>query len=139
MDSNTHTIKDRIIFFDGVCNLCNSSVDVVMRHDKSASFKFASLQSDFAKRVLPEFGVEPSDLDSIALIDNGIVYQRSSAALKIAGKLSGLYPLLGVFWIVPKGLRNLVYDWVARNRYKWFGKKDSCRLPTAEERALFLD
>lgn len=136
---DSKNIRESIIFFDGVCNLCNSSVDLVMRRDKSGYFKYASLQSEFAKTYLPEFGLDPLDLDSIALVDQGKVYQRSSAALKIAGKMSGAYPLLGIFWIVPTPIRNWVYDWVARNRYKWFGKKDSCRVPTAAERALFLD
>jgi predicted DCC family thiol-disulfide oxidoreductase YuxK len=131
--------QERIIFFDGVCNLCNSFVDLTIRKDYKSAFHYASLQSDFAKQFLNEHGINPDDLDSIVLFENGEVYQKSTAALKITRKLSGLYPLMGVFWIVPLLLRNAVYDFIARNRYKWFGKKDACRVPTDKERELFLE
>jgi predicted DCC family thiol-disulfide oxidoreductase YuxK len=139
MNQNTKYNQERIIFFDGVCNLCNSSVDIVIRKDKKALFKYASLQSGFAEQLLTKQGVNPDDLDSIVLFENGKIYQKSTAALKIAGKMSGIYPLLGLFWIVPSFIRDGVYNWIARNRYKWFGKKETCRVPTAQERALFLE
>jgi len=128
-----------VVFFDGVCNLCNGWVDLVIRRDKNSYYHFASLQSDYSKEQLPKYGVNPTDLDSIALLDKGQVYQKSTAALKIASRMSGLYPLLGVFWVVPKFIRDAVYDFIARNRYKWFGRKDSCRMPTDAERALFIE
>ncbi|CAM3403357.1 thiol-disulfide oxidoreductase DCC family protein [Aequorivita lipolytica] len=128
----------KIILFDGVCNLCNSSINFVIKHDKKNVFKFAALQSEVGLELISKFKIDTSKLDSIILIDGDKYYEKSSAALYIAKKLSGGYPLLFGFIILPKFIRNSVYDYVARNRYKWFGKKESCMIPTAELKGKFL-
>ncbi|NNF04208.1 MAG: thiol-disulfide oxidoreductase DCC family protein [Rhodothermales bacterium] len=127
-----------MILFDGVCNLCNASVDRVIRNDQAAVFRFASLQSQAARRLLEPHDVDPDRLESIVLIDNGI-HRESAAVLRIARRMDGFWPLLGIFAVVPAFIRDPVYRWVARNRYRWFGKRDTCRIPTPEERARFLE
>jgi predicted DCC family thiol-disulfide oxidoreductase YuxK len=126
-----------ILFFDGYCTLCNASVDFVLRHDKACVLKVASLQGQAAREHLPETLRE--SLDSLVLFHNGRIYTESTAALKVAGLLGFPWTLATVFLLVPPFIRNAVYRWVARNRYRWFGKRDTCRLPTAAERARFLD
>jgi predicted DCC family thiol-disulfide oxidoreductase YuxK len=126
-----------IIFFDGVCNLCNSAVQFVIERDKNDQFRFASLQSDFAKEQLTPFQIDPSQKESFILLENSKVYQRSTAALKVAKKLNGLWPLLYGFIIIPAFIRDAVYNLIAKNRYKWFGKKESCWLPTEELKGKF--
>jgi|SRR5690554_234941 len=132
------TPSDKIILFDGVCNLCNGAVTFVIKRDKKNLFKFATLQSDIAKEYLGESLSEKDFLASIVLIENGKQYTKSSAALRIAKNLSGAYPLLYIFMIVPKFLRDWVYSIIAKNRYKWFGKKDACMIPTPELKEKFL-
>ena len=127
-----------IILFDGICNLCNSSVDRVIRWDRKKVFRFASLQSEFAKNLLNNTSVNPRDLDSIVYFHQGKVKQKSNAAMAIVLKLGFPYSLLYVFKLVPRFLRNYVYDIVARNRYQWFGEKETCRIPTEEEKSLFM-
>jgi len=128
-----------IVLFDGVCNFCNSKVDLIIRKDKKDFFRFASLQSDYARNLLKEKGIDPDALDSMVYIHpKGKVYIKSSSALRIAWKLSFPYPLLFPLLIVPPFLRNLVYDFIARNRYKWWGKKSTCRIPSPEEREKFI-
>ena len=124
----------KIILFDGVCNLCNSAINFVIKRDKKNVFKFATLQSEYAKNL----GLDPSKMDSIVLIDGGNRYSKSSAALHIAKYLSSGYPLLYAFMVLPKFLRDWVYDYIAKNRYKWFGKKESCMIPTPELQEKFL-
>lgn len=131
-------MTERILLFDGVCNLCNASVDFVIRHDGKQRFRFASLQSEFGQKVLKEHELDQSDIDSVVYLENGNVHLKSSAALRIFLRLGGLWPLMGVFIIVPPFLRNVVYDLIAKNRYRWFGRKETCRVPTQEERARFL-
>ncbi|MFT5248411.1 MAG: putative DCC family thiol-disulfide oxidoreductase YuxK [bacterium] len=131
--------KYKVILFDGVCNLCNASVNFVIRNDKKGVFKFAPLQSDFGETTLKTHRINSKDTDSIILIDDDKCYTKSSAALYIAKGLSGAYPLLFGFIIVPKFMRNLVYDFVAKNRYKWYGKKESCMVPTPELKEKFID
>jgi predicted DCC family thiol-disulfide oxidoreductase YuxK len=132
------TQEYQIILFDGVCTLCNQSVDFIIQRDAKDTFKFASLQSESAKNLLKPFTVNTEKLDSVLLIKNGKLYQKSSAALQIARQLSGGWKLMYGFIIIPRFLRNFVYDIIAKNRYRWFGKKETCRLPTPEERAKFL-
>ncbi|WP_258098109.1 thiol-disulfide oxidoreductase DCC family protein [Marinoscillum pacificum] len=127
-----------VVLFDGVCNLCNSSVNFVIDRDRGF-FQFASLQSEAAKALLEPTSINPERLDSIVLVEDGKVYHKSTAALKIASKLSGLWPLLSVFRILPVGFRDFFYDLIARNRYRWFGKQDACRIPTPELKDRFLD
>lgn len=128
-----------IIFFDGVCNLCNQSVLFVIRHDKKGKFNFAPLQSDYATHKLTGFNYDTQELNTILLLKNGKLFQKSTAVLVICKSLSGLWPLLYGFIIIPPFIRNMVYDWVARNRYKWFGKKQECMIPTPELKARFKD
>ncbi len=128
--------KHPIILFDGVCNLCNGAVQFIIERDKKQQFRFASLQSDFGQQYQQQVGAA---VDSILLVKNDKIYQKSSAALRIARHLDGLWSLLFLFIIVPPFIRNSIYDWIARNRYRWFGKQDSCWLPTPDLKALFLD
>lgn len=125
-----------VILFDGVCNLCNAWVDFVVRHDEEGRFRFAPLQSDVARDLLKG---APADLpDSIVLVEGHSVWTRSTAALRVARALGLPWSLAWAFIVVPPALRDAVYDWVARNRYRWFGKRETCRVPTPEERARFL-
>jgi predicted DCC family thiol-disulfide oxidoreductase YuxK len=128
----------KIILFDGVCNLCNDAVTYIIKRDKKNVFKFAALQSEIGQELTSKFNIDTSKVDSIILIDGEKHYEKSSAALRIAKYLSGAYPLLFGFMVVPKFIRNAVYDYIAKNRYKWFGKKESCMIPTAELKSKFL-
>jgi predicted DCC family thiol-disulfide oxidoreductase YuxK len=130
--------RHAVVLFDGVCNLCNSSVNFVIDHDPAGYFKFASLQSEEAGVLLAQHGLDAGYLDSIILLEEGRLYRNATAALRIARRLSGAWPLLYAFIVVPRPVRDRVYGWVARNRYRWFGKRDQCRLPTAELRERFL-
>lgn len=127
----------RIVLFDGECNFCDASVQFVIARDPKALFQFASLQSDVGVTLLKEYSVSEKT-DSIVFIEGGKHYTESTAALKIARNLSGLWKICYVFMVVPKPLRNLVYRWIAKNRYQWFGKKQQCMLPTIEQRTRFL-
>lgn len=130
----------KIILFDGVCNLCNNAINFVIAHDKKDVFRFASLQSELGRKLVSERGIDPEVLDTIILIEPGVVYyEKSTAALKIAKDLSGGYSLMSHFLFLPKFIRDGVYNLVAKNRYSWFGKKDSCMIPTPELKAKFLD
>lgn len=128
----------RIVLFDGECNFCDSSVQFIIKRDPVAHFYFTSLQSEVGQELVKKYKI-PSDVDSLVLIENNKAFTRSSAALHIAKKLDGLWHLLFLFILVPAVIRNGVYDFVARNRYKWFGKKeDACALPSPELRKRFL-
>ncbi len=132
-------INQNIIFFDGVCNLCNGAVNFVIDRDAKSQFRFSALQSEFAKNKLSSSGIDPGQLDTIILMQNdGSIKTKSSAALHIAKKLSGLWPLLFAFIILPKFFRDWVYDIVARYRYRWFGQADQCRMPTPELTRRFI-
>lgn len=128
----------KVILFDGVCNLCNASVNFVIKRDKKDTFRFAALQSDIGKELTSKFNIDSTQTDSIILIDNKKCYVKSTAALHISKHLMGVYPLLYVFMFVPNFIRNWVYDFVARNRYQWYGKKESCMIPTPELKKKFL-
>jgi predicted DCC family thiol-disulfide oxidoreductase YuxK len=127
-----------LILFDGVCNFCNSSVNFVIRKDKKSYFRFASLQSSVGKAALQRFQMDHLPMDSIVLIENDKLYKQSTAVLRIARKLSGVSSLLYVFVLIPSFIRDAMYKVVARNRYKWFGKQESCMLPTAEVKERFI-
>lgn len=131
-------ILKAIIIFDGICNLCNKAVFFVIKHDKKQYFQFAPLQSKAAEKLLKPWDINPKKSDSIILIHNNRLYTESSAALKIAGKLNGIWKLGILFFIVPKFIRDAVYRLIARNRYRWFGKKDVCMTPTKELEKRFL-
>ncbi|MNK92302.1 hypothetical protein D3C87_1124220 [compost metagenome] len=126
-----------IIFFDGVCNLCNASVQFVIAHDKKDQFSFSAIQGELAKEVLPKFKVDPGELNTVMLLAEGKLYTKSSAALQIAKKLSGAWPLLYGFIIIPKFIRDWVYNIIAKNRYKWWGKEESCWVPTPRLKSKF--
>ena len=131
-------LTDHLLLFDGVCNLCNASVDLVMRNDSKRRFRFASLQSDVGQRILRDQGFSQTEFESVIYVRNGVLHTKSGAALRIAARLDGLWPILAVFLLIPPFLRDPVYAWIARNRYAWFGKRETCRVPTDEERSLFL-
>jgi predicted DCC family thiol-disulfide oxidoreductase YuxK len=126
---------EHIVLFDGVCNLCNAAVRFILARDPQGRFRFASLQSDVARRLLKGDGPP----ETIVLIEAGKIYAKSTAALRIARGLRFPWPLFYGLAVVPLFLRDLVYDWVARNRYRWFGKRDTCMLPTPETRGRFLE
>lgn len=130
--------KKSIILFDGICNLCNNSVQFVIKRDNKQQFLFASLQSDAAAKLLLQFYNKKIGLQSIVLIEDNKVYDKSTAALRIARKLNPLWNILYIFIIVPKNLRDLVYDYIAKHRYKWFGKQDSCMLFIKEYKNRFI-
>ncbi|HVE59515.1 MAG TPA: thiol-disulfide oxidoreductase DCC family protein [Pyrinomonadaceae bacterium] len=125
-----------IILFDGVCNFCDGSVNFIIEHDKKNYFKFAPLQSEAGQKYVEKFGL--SAIDSVILVENEKVYTHSTAALKVAGNLGGIWSLFYAFIIIPKPIRDFFYKLFARYRYKLFGKKDECMIPTPEVRAKFL-
>lgn len=128
-----------VLYFDGVCTMCNSTVNFVMKHDHSRQIKFASLQSQTAAQNLPPLGVDNTLLESVVLVRNGRAYTLSSAVIQLGRQMGGIYrPLAYMGYILPPFIRDAIYKWVARNRYRWFGKKETCRMPTPEERARFL-
>lgn len=128
-----------VIVFDGVCNLCNASVDFILRRDPGQRFLFASNQSEAGRKLLEAHGIDSSDVSTIYLIEDGRLSERSTAALRIAKGLRFPWNLAAVFLLVPRFLRDPLYNLVARNRYRLFGKKETCRLPTPEERSRFLN
>lgn len=130
---------NEVILFDGVCNLCNFFVQFVIERDKGNVFKFASLQSDFGKKILTDSGLADANSDSVILYSEGRTFTESTAALKILKQLGGGWQIMYVFIILPKFIRDAVYRFIARNRYKWFGKKDSCMLPTPELKNKFIE
>jgi len=119
--------------------LCNSSVQFVIKYDKKDVFRFAALQSEIGEKILKHIAIDPKNIDSIILYEPGVAYYyKSSAAIEIAKQLGGFWNLSTVFKIIPAFLRNPVYDYVAKNRYKWYGKQESCMIPTPELKAKFL-
>jgi predicted DCC family thiol-disulfide oxidoreductase YuxK len=129
----------KIILFDGICNLCNQSVQFIIEHDKNNQFLFASLQSEFGQKFLQENKLNSTQFDSVIFIENDNFYTKSSAALRISKYLDGVISWLTIFMIIPKPLRDLVYSFIAKNRYRWFGKQESCWLPTPALKSKFLE
>jgi len=130
----------QIVLFDGVCNFCNDSVRFIIKRDKKDLYRFASLQSQLGQTLTASRGIDTNAIDSIILINPGEAYYiKSDAALEIAKHMTGLYPALSVFLYLPRGFRDFFYDFVAKNRYKWFGKKETCPMPTPDEQEKFLD
>ncbi len=128
-----------VVLFDGVCNLCNGFVRFVVRRDRRGRVRFASLQSDAAAVLLRGTAVDPAALDSIVLVDDDGVHLKSDAVLRVARVLDGAWPAMTAFRLVPRPVRDAAYDLVARNRYRWFGRRDECMVPTPELRRRFLD
>ena len=128
-----------IILFDGVCNFCNTAVNFVIKRDKKSVLKFAPLQSEFAKRIFINHHLPPEDFHTFLFIENNKIYTKSTAALKVCKYLKGLWSLLYGLIIVPEFIRNGIYNWIAKNRYQWFGKKEVCMIPSADVRSRFLN
>ncbi|MBK7562390.1 MAG: thiol-disulfide oxidoreductase DCC family protein [Chitinophagaceae bacterium] len=128
-----------IILFDGVCNFCNYWVNFAIKRDRKKKLRFTPLQGETAKRLLPEYTINPTSLSSVILIDNGKAYTQSSAAIRICKHLNGGWKLFYGLIIIPKFVRDFFYNIIARNRYKWFGKKDQCMIPPADWKERFLD
>lgn len=129
----------KIILFDGLCNLCEASVQFVIKHDAKDEFRFVSLQSDLGQKILQHIGINPKHIDSTVLYIPGVAYYyKSNAALQIARSLGGFFHFGMLFQAIPTGLRNALYDYIASHRYQWYGKKESCWVPTPELQAKFL-
>jgi len=128
-----------VILFDGVCNLCNRSVNFILKRDSGKIYKFASLQSDAAINIFNKHNLNLDKFDTIVLIKDQKVYQKSNAILEVTRSLGGLWPLLYVFKLIPRFLRDALYDYIAKNRYSWFGKSDQCRVPTPDLKERFLE
>lgn len=129
----------KIILFDGVCNLCNSSVQFAIKRDENDVFRYAAIQSEIGERLLAERNIDTNEIDSIILIEPNIAYYtKSTAALEIGKDLKGLRTISSILLWLPESFRNIVYDFIAANRYKWYGKKEACMVPTKELKSKFL-
>ena len=129
----------QIVFFDGVCQLCNRSVSFLIKQDQKSVLKFASLQSVYAQKVIPKALLNHEKLDSIIVYTDGKFYDRSTAVLKLCKILGGLFTVFLIGYLLPRFIRDGLYTFIANNRYRWFGKTDQCRVPTAEFKERFLD
>ncbi len=136
---STSEVQNPVILFDGVCNLCNGSVLFILNRDPSGIFRFAPLQSDTGKNLLSKFDLPNDKFDSIILVENNEYYLRSTAALKILQRLGALWKIVYVFMLVPRPVRDYIYDIVARNRYKWYGKRAECMIPSSDIESRFLE
>ncbi|MBK6384923.1 MAG: thiol-disulfide oxidoreductase DCC family protein [Chitinophagaceae bacterium] len=132
-------VNQRVILFDGVCNFCSFWVNFAIKRDRKKKLKFAPLQGEAANNLLPQHNINPASLSSVVFIDKEKAYTQSSAAIRICKHLDGGWKLLYGLIIIPKFIRDFIYNIIARNRYKWFGKKESCMVPTQELRERFLD
>ena len=130
--------KKLIVLFDGVCNFCNSWVQLIIRNDRKNIFQFAAMQSETGKRLLSETNSPKASLESVVLIENGKYYFHSSAGLRIFFHLKGLWKLMIAFYIVPVFVRDAVYNFIARNRYRWFGKRETCMVPDEKMKSKFI-
>jgi predicted DCC family thiol-disulfide oxidoreductase YuxK len=133
-----HPLKHPVIFFDGVCNLCNAGVNFIIDRDKKRMFRFAALQSETGSAFLRRHNMDEDVFDTFILDEGDAFYTRSDAALRIARRMNGAWPLLYGFIIIPRFLRDAVYRYIAGNRYRWFGRSDQCRVPEPELKELFL-
>ena len=131
--------KRPIILFDGVCNFCNGAVNFIIRQDKNRIFRFAPLQSTAGQSLLQQHGLSQTDLNSFVLLENGKAFKKTTAALKVANRLPLYWRWTNLFWIIPAPFRDIFYNAIARNRYKWFGKKEACMVPSLELRSRFLE
>jgi len=129
----------KIILFDGICNLCDTSIQFIIKHDKDDVFRYTALQSIVGQKLIAERNIDTAKVDSIILINPGVAfYTKSDAALHIGKSLKGYRTISSIFLLFPLGFRNMVYDFIARNRYKWYGKQEACMIPTPELQAKFL-
>ena len=128
-----------IILFDGVCNFCNSTVNFVLKNDRTKELRFAPLQSVTGEQILKLHGINDQTLNTFIFVEQGKLYKASSAALRVAAYLPWYWKWTKVFWLVPRTIRDAVYYFIAKNRYHWFGKQESCMVPAAEWRSRFLN
>lgn len=131
-------MEPAILLFDGVCNFCNGAVRFVVPRDPTGHFRFAALQSETGREVQQRFGLDPDDLDTVVLVEGDRFHAKSGALLRVARHLSGAWPLLAAFLVIPRPLRDWAYDRFAERRYRWFGRSDECPVPTPELRERFL-
>jgi predicted DCC family thiol-disulfide oxidoreductase YuxK len=130
----------KVILFDGVCNLCNNAVKIVIKFDQKNTFLFAAIQSKSGKKIIEYLDIDTSKTDSIILYEPGVSYEiKSTAALNVMNGFGGIWRITTLAFIFPKVFRDFIYDYIAKNRYKWFGKKDNCMIPTTALKAKFLD
>jgi predicted DCC family thiol-disulfide oxidoreductase YuxK len=135
----TERIKGKgVVIFDGVCNFCNASVNFMMARDSRNHFLFTANQMDSGRELLTHFGLNPDEVHTVYLVEDGKIYEKSTAALRIARRLNTPWNWAYIFVVIPRFIRDAVYNLIASNRYSWFGKKDQCRLPSPEERARFI-
>ncbi|MBS1622123.1 MAG: thiol-disulfide oxidoreductase DCC family protein [Bacteroidetes bacterium] len=128
-----------VIFFDGICNYCNGVINFIIRQDKKKIFRFATLQSNYGQKILREQNLPLEQFDSFLLLDKGKIYSKSTAGLRLYNKLPWYWKWTQIFWIFPRFLRDAIYGVIAKNRYRWFGKKDSCMVPDPGLRSRFFD
>ncbi len=139
MDSPKMEDGKKLILFDGVCNLCNGAIQFIIKRDRTDTFRYAALQSKIGEQLIAERGIDTSKVDSIILIEPGVAYfTKSDAALRIGQNFGGLWKALVIFTWIPRPIRDGIYDFIAKNRYRWFGRKDHCMIPTPELQAKFL-
>lgn len=131
-------IKYPVLLFDGVCNLCNRWVQWVLLHDRQQRFRFAALQSETGQRLLLHAGLSAQNLDTVVLVDGDRIFTRSDVALAVVQRIGGIWALFAVLKVIPRPVRDALYDLVARYRYRWFGKKQSCMIPQPEWKDRFL-
>jgi predicted DCC family thiol-disulfide oxidoreductase YuxK len=127
-----------VVIFDGVCKLCTHSVAFILRHEAAPALRFAPMQSPAGRHLMEQFGIDPTQMKTFVVIADGRAYLRSDAAIRISRFFRGAWRWLGIVKIVPRPIRDYVYDVVARNRYRWFGRHDACIVPTPELQARFL-
>ncbi|PJZ54662.1 thiol-disulfide oxidoreductase DCC family protein [Leptospira adleri] len=139
MDSISQKRKTPIVFFDGVCNLCNGTVLFFLDHNPKGNLSFASLQSEAAANILGKKILPDQSPSSVLFLEEGVLYEKSTAVLKIAKHLSFPWNFVPIFGWIPSFFRDLLYDWIARNRYRWFGRSEACRIPSPELKKRFLD
>lgn len=133
------TVVSAVVLFDGVCNLCNSFVQFIIMRDPKSRIHFAALQSNYGQEQLNKFSIPASLFESIVLIKKGKIYQHSNAVLEICRLMGAMWPVLYIFKIIPAFIRDLIYNWIANNRYRWFGRQEECMIPTPALKARFLD
>lgn len=127
-----------LLIFDGFCNLCNAAVDFVMKHDSEKKIKFVAAQTEHGRRVVESLGIEHTAFDSVLFVEDSRIYSGSTAVLRVCRHLPGAWRWLTLLNLIPKPIRDWIYQWIARNRYRWFGRRATCRLPTPEMRDRFL-
>lgn len=131
--------KHIIVLFDGVCNLCSSSVNFIIKRDKNDLFRFVATQTAAGEQLSKLYGVSPISNDTLIVIEDGKVFTKSTAALRVAKRLSGLWPAFIVLYAAPRFIRDYFYNLIAKNRYKWFGKQDTCIMPSPDVRSKFIE